>query len=103
MSLLDSAGAAVELARGMGAEQVKSWISTGVEVELQQRQGKLERVHESSTLGLSVSLMVDGKYSSHGTSDLRPEALKAFLQRAVDGTRYLEQDLDRTMRRDGLA
>ena len=97
MSLLDSAGAAVELARGMGAEQVKSWISTGVEVELQQRQGKLERVHESSTLGLSVSLMVDGKYSSHGTSDLRPGALKAFLQRAVDGTRYLEQDLDRTM------
>ena len=97
MSLLDSAGAAVELAKGMGAEQVKAWISTGVEVELQQRQGKLERVHESSTLGLSVSLMVDGRYSSHGTSDLRPAALKAFLQRAVDGTRYLEQDLDRTM------
>lgn len=97
MSLLESAGAAVELAKGMGAEQVKAWASTGVEVELQQRQGKLERVHESSTLGLSVSLMVDGRYSTHGTSDLRPEALKAFLQRAVDGTRYLEQDLDRTM------
>lgn len=95
--LMDAAAKAVELATNMGAEQVKAWSSQGVEVELQQRAGKLERVHESSTLGLSVSLLVDGRYSTHGTSDLRPEALKAFLQRAVDGTRYLEPDPDRVM------
>ena len=37
-----------------------------------------------------MSLMVDGRFSSHSTSDLRPESLRAFLERAVAATRFLE-------------
>ena len=97
MSLADTARRAVETARKLGADEVKAYATSGSEVELEQREGKLERVHEASTLGLSVSLLVDGRFSSHGTSDLRPEAIEAFLRRAVDGTRYLEPDPDRAM------
>lgn len=97
MSLAETALRAVETAKKLGADEVKAYATSGSEVELEQREGKLERVHEASTLGLSVSLLVDGRFSSHGTSDLRPDAIEAFLKRAVDGTRYLEQDTDRAM------
>jgi PmbA protein len=95
--LEEVAQGAVADATRLGAEQVKAWVSTGVEVELQQRAGQLERVHEARSLSLSVSLMVDGRFSSHSTSDLRPAAVEAFLTKAVAGTRYLEPDPDRVM------
>jgi PmbA protein len=97
VSQLETARQAVKIAQELGADEVKAWVTSGAEVELQQRAGKLERVHEASTLGLSVSLLVDDRFSSHGTSDLRPEALRAFLDKAVSGTRYLEPDPDRRM------
>ncbi len=97
MSLLESARTAVALAQRLGAQEARAVVSRGSEVELEQRARTLERVKEASTLGLSMSLMVDGKFSSHSTSDLRPAALEAFLGRAVAGTRYLEEDPDRTM------
>ncbi|HJN74546.1 MAG TPA: TldD/PmbA family protein [Myxococcota bacterium] len=97
MTPIETANNAVETARRLGADEVKAYVRSGSEVELERRAGKLERVHEASTLGLSVSLLVDERFSSHSTSDLRPEAVEAFLQRAVDGTRYLEPDPDRAM------
>lgn len=97
MSPIETARRAVETAQKLGADEVKAYVKKGSEVELEQRAGKLERVHEASTLGLSVSLLVDGRFSSHSTSDLRPDAIEPFLKRAVDGTRYLERDTDRTM------
>ena len=97
MSPVETARRAVEVARKLGADEVKAYVRSGSEVELERREGKLERVHEASTLGLSVSLLVDERFSSHSTSDLRPEALEPFLRRAVDGTRYLEPDPDRAM------
>ena len=95
--LIESARTAVKLAQSLGAQQCKAVASRGTEVELEQRARTLERVKESSTLGLSMSLMVDGKFSSHSTSDLRPAALEAFLGRAIAGTRFLEEDPDRAL------
>jgi len=46
---------------------------------------------------VSLSMMVDGRYSAHATSDLRPEAVEAFIRRAVDATRTLEPDVDRRL------
>ena len=97
MSPIDTARSAVETARRLGADEVKATVRAGSEVELERRSGKLERVHEASTLGLSVALLVDGRFSTHSTSDLRADAIEPFLRRAIDGTRYLEQDTDRAM------
>ena len=59
------------------------------------RAGKLEQATQASSLGASLSLLVDDRYSVHSTSDLRPEALDAFLERAVAATRVLEPEPER--------
>ncbi len=94
-SLLDVAHEAHDLARGMGASEVSCSVSRSTEVSLQRRAGKLEQAQRATSLGLSVSLLVGDRYSSHATSDLRPVALRAFLARAVDATRALEPEVER--------
>ena len=93
----EAAERAVTLAKKLGASEVKAWGSRASEIGLKQREGRIEETSEASTQGLTLSLLVDDRYSSHSTSDLRPEALEAFLELAVAATRYLEQDPDRRM------
>jgi PmbA protein len=56
------------------------------------RDGKIEKVEESTSRGLGISLYVDGRYSSHSTTDLRPDRLQAFITEAVALTRALQPD-----------
>jgi len=88
---------AVEQAGLAGAQEAVASVSRGVSVELSQRQGLLEQATESRSSGLAIRLLVDDRYSSHGTSDLRPQAVEVFIQRAVDATRLLEPDPDRAL------
>jgi PmbA protein len=67
------------------------------ESSVEWRDGKLDRLRESTSLGLNLTLFVDGRYSTHDTSDLRPEALSAFLGEAVAMTRLLETDPYRSL------
>lgn len=93
--LLGVATEAHDLARRLGAEEVSCSVSRSTEVSLQRRAGKLEQAQRATSLGLSVSLLVDDRFSTHATSDLRPSALRAFLARAVDATRALEPEVER--------
>ncbi|MEO1231407.1 MAG: TldD/PmbA family protein [Myxococcota bacterium] len=61
-------------------------------IELKQRDGKLERVRESSSSSLTLSVYAEGRYSQHSTSDLRPDALAKFVEQAIAVTRFLEPD-----------
>jgi PmbA protein len=61
-------------------------------VEVQWRDGRLEKVSEATTRGLSVQLYVDGRYSAVSTSDLRPEALERFISDSIAMTRALAKD-----------
>lgn len=88
---------AIEKARALGAGEVKARSSRVAHVELSQREGRVEKTSEARTQGLSLSVLVDDRFSSHSTSDLRPEALDAFLGRAIDATRTLEPDPERRM------
>jgi len=88
---------ALARARSLGAGEVKARSSRVAHVELSQREGRVEKTSEARTQGLSLSVLVDDRFSSHSTSDLRPEALNAFLARAIDATRTLEPDPDRRM------
>jgi len=82
-------------ARALGAEEATVVVSRGTEVSLTRRAGKLEQATQASSLSASLSLLVDERYSSHSTSDLRPAALDAFLARAVAATRVLEPEAER--------
>jgi PmbA protein len=95
--LLVTARRAVERALAAGAAEAVASVSRGVSVELSQREGLLEQATESRSSSLSIRLLVDDRYSSHGTSDLRPSAVEVFIQRAVAATRLLEPDPDRAL------
>ncbi len=95
MSLLDLARKTVEDARKLGAGEVSVSVSSGSELSLVRRAGKLEQATQASSRGLSLSLLVDDRFSVHSTSDLRPDAVRAFLVNAVAATRVLEAEPER--------
>lgn len=96
-ALMDLAEQVVAHAQRHGAQEVSVAVQEGSHTEISRRDEKVEQASESSTRRLSLSLLVDDRWSSHGTSDLRPDALEAFLARAVAATRLLEPDPDRAL------
>lgn len=95
MSLLDLARHTVERARALGAQEVAVSVSRSTELSLMRRAGKLEQATQATSRGLSLSLLVDDRFSAHSTSDLRPDAVAEFLARAVAATRVLEPEPER--------
>lgn len=94
---LELASRTVQRAKELGADEVSVSVSSGSHTTVQRRDGKVEQATEATTRGLSLSVMVDERWSSHGTSDLRPDALDDFLRRAIEATRFLEPDPDRRL------
>jgi PmbA protein len=88
-------GHAMSVAKTAGAEETKSAASWSSHMEMEQRNGVVEKTSQATSQGLVISLLVDGRYSGHSTSDLRSAAIEAFVKRAVDATRILEPDEDR--------
>jgi PmbA protein len=80
-----------------GAKEARVTVSRTRYVTLSYRERKVETLEESVTNGLYADLYVDGKYSGHSTSDLRPEAISKFFQEAVAMTRYLAEDPHRRL------
>ncbi len=95
--LLELAQNTAAAAQKKGADEAAVSVSRGRSIELRQRDGKLERIRESASSSLSIDVYVDDRYSSHSTSDLRPEALEQFVDQAVAMTRLLGQDKHRRL------
>ncbi|MGB1012568.1 MAG: TldD/PmbA family protein [Nannocystaceae bacterium] len=96
-NLLVSAQDAVAKACKAGADD--AWVNVSRErsVSFSYRDGNMEKVEESTSRGLSLRVYVDGRYSAHGTTDLRPDHLHAFIREAVELTRALQPDPHRTI------
>jgi len=90
--LLARAHQAIELAQAKGARDVFARANRSRSVDMQRRDGKLEKVTEATSRGLSLEVWVDGRYSSSSTTDLRPDRLETFVGDAVDLTRALQPD-----------
>ncbi|HEX2139195.1 MAG TPA: TldD/PmbA family protein [Woeseiaceae bacterium] len=86
------AAEAVQLALDAGADDAFAHASQSRDVEFSYRDGALEKVKDATSRSLSVELYVDGRYSSHQTTDLDPDRLRGFLAEAVAITRSLEED-----------
>ncbi|MGH8194406.1 MAG: TldD/PmbA family protein [Woeseiaceae bacterium] len=86
------AAEAIDLSLEAGADDVFATALQSRDVEFSYRDGALEKVQDATSRNLSVELYVNGRYSSHQTTDLNPERLRGFLREAVAITRALEAD-----------
>lgn len=90
--LLEIARRAAALARTAGAQGAAAGAYRSRRVEVEWRDGRLEKASEATSRGLGLELYVDGRYSAVSTSDLRAEALERFVRDAVALARSLAPD-----------
>lgn len=84
--------AIAEMAKKAGANDAWVSASRSREVGYTWRDGKLEKVEDSTSRAVSLALYVDGRYGSHSTTDLREDRLASFVSDAVALTRALQPD-----------
>ena len=90
--LQSRAAQAVEMAQRAGANDAFATASQTRDVQFEYRAGALEKVKDTTSRYLNVSVYADGRYSSHNTTDMNPERLESFVREAVAITRALEPD-----------
>jgi len=79
-------------ARQLGAGGSALGINHSRSVEVDFRDGKVEKLKESTQQSMWLEIYANGRYSSHSTNDLSKPALEKFIANAIDLTSYLEQD-----------
>ena len=92
----------IDTARNLGAGEVKASAAQGTSTEVTQRDGKIEKWQDSQSRSISTALLVNDRWSVHSTSDLRPDAVREFLARAIEATKMLEPDPDRRLPESAL-
>ena len=90
--LHQQASEALEMALGAGADDAVANVNVHQHTEFARRDGKLEKVQQSTSRGLHLRLYVGGRYSTHSTTDLRPDQVRQFVADAVALTQHLEPD-----------
>lgn len=96
-NLMEVAKRAASVATKAGAKDARVFVNRTRDISVEWRDGKLDRIQESTSQGLYISLYVDGRYSSNSTSDLRPEALDKYVETSVAATKYLAVDEHRKL------
>lgn len=92
VDLRTRAAQAVEIAQKAGAEDAWSTASQNRDVHFGYRDGKLEKVKDTTSQSLGIRIYAGGRYSSHSTTDLNPDRLPDFIAEAVAITAALEPD-----------
>jgi PmbA protein len=87
----------VEHALKGGAAQVSVVIRDNRSSNIEIRDQKTDSLKESNQNGLSISLFVDNRYSSHSTNRLKQADLFKFVDEAIAATRYLAEDEFRSL------
>jgi PmbA protein len=87
----------IDLTEKNGAKECKTTIYKARNVNIRYRKQKPEIIKEATTQGLSLEIFVDGKYSSQSTPDIRKKTMENFILKAIENTRYLEEDPFRTL------
>jgi len=95
--MLEIAHRCTTIARERGAKEAGVSVSRVRDVTLEWRDGRIDRINEATTRRASLSLYVDGRYSVATTSDLRPDALEAFIADSVANTKTLSPDPYRSL------
>lgn len=82
----------IEMAKRSGANDASARAYLVRGVQLDYRDGKVEKISESTTRGVGIELFVGGHYSSVSTSDLRPGALRTLIGDTVTLAKAISPD-----------
>ncbi len=91
-NLLEIVQSCIRIAKAKGANEATASASRKRDVNFDWRDGKPEKVEESTKRGVQLGLFVDGRYATVSTSDLRVEALQTLISDAVELARSLAKD-----------
>ncbi|MCP4354151.1 MAG: TldD/PmbA family protein [Proteobacteria bacterium] len=95
--LKDLCNWAIDTAKKYGATDCKASVSKRRFVKIDYLNRKPEVIKEATTQNLSVDIYINQKYSSQSTPDLRKASLESFLKRAIENTKYIDDDPYRTL------
>jgi PmbA protein len=95
--MLDLAAWSIETAKSAGADGSRVNINSERSVEVSYRERKPENIKEAATKEMNIEIFANNRYSSQSTSDLRKDALKDFISKAVATTKLLAEDKFRTL------
>lgn len=79
-------------AKAEGASEISVDIANARAVEVEFRDGQLDKVKESTQNSLNINIYTESKFSGHSTNDLRKDSLGKFIRDAVAMTKYLSED-----------
>ena len=82
----------LEIAQKHGASHASATVAASSTSSVARREGKTETLKDASSMQVSLELFVDGRYSSHHTSDIREDALDHFIKQGIELTKLLEVD-----------
>lgn len=88
---------AMQMAQEAGCRDVKVVLMQNHESHIQVRNGEIERMQQSTATSMAFNLLIDGRDGFFYTNKLAPDDLRDFIRQAVETTRILEPDNDRTL------
>jgi len=80
-----------------GCQAVRISLYNGSNSAFEIRDMKIDRLQQASENSMSLSLFVDGRFGSFSTNRLDKKELETFIKNGVDSTRYVAEDLARTL------
>jgi len=94
----DLARWAMKTAIEKGAQEVSVNVFNSVSSSVEVRDMKIDKLEQANQAGMSISIMVDKKYSANSTNRLNDKGeLIRFIEDAIEGTRFLSEDKFRAL------
>jgi PmbA protein len=90
--LTESSEHALEVLTKLGVDEAEVSVSTGERLEVSVRKGEVDLIKNAKSSGMGVRVIRDGRVATSGTTDLAPEAVEEFLNRAVEMAELSEED-----------
>jgi PmbA protein len=90
--LVDSAQAAIDHARSLGAESSEVSANSHYGLDVNVRLGEVETLEHSRDHGLGISVYIGNSKGHASSGDLRPESIRGCVEKAIDIARFTQAD-----------
>jgi PmbA protein len=90
--LAESAQAAIDHARSLGADSSEVSASLHFGLDINVRKGEVETLEHSRDRGFGVSVYINNSKGHASSGDLRPESIRACVEKAIDIARFTQAD-----------